>query len=799
MAGTRLGLWDWDMVTGETVFNDRWAEIIGYTLEELQPTTIETWMSFAHPDDLEASTAAINEHIAGRAPYYDIEVRMRHRDGHWVWVHDRGRIVEWTETGAPARMVGTHEDISEKQAMLEALQASERRLAAMFDSSGSIMLLIDSTTGDIVDANPAAARFYGHSIEELTGLRIQDVSVSESSGNDEPSPDGACEVKSGLALHRSADGTTRTVDVHASPLEDAGRSLVYAIVHDVTERETYARRLREVSTVFDNALEAIALTDRDGRITAVNPAFTQLTDWLGDEVVGRPLSFLEASSDLQEGRTGWETAMLAEDGYRGQHRIWRPDGTFLDIQLSLSIVQDPDGGSGGWVAQMTDLDDRIKAEKTRLENALHYDRTTGLPNRSLFQDRLSMELRALRRSQYSSALLLMNLDGFKRIDDAFGFEAGESVMRLVAERLQRLMRPGDVLSRRSGDEFAVLLTNIRNRGQAAAVAQGLLETLNSVIDVPHVGDLYVTACIGGVLLPEGVESADEAVQFAATALHAAKNSGPGSVQFHTEDFIPESRDRLIRVAQLRQGWLDGEFHLAFQPIWDVATGEMRGVEALMRWTSPLLGEVPPSEFIPLAEDVGLIGEMGTWAIEEACRQGAEWTEQGVDSLFVSVNVTAHQLVSTGFVGVVRTALETSGFEPSRLTLELTESALLHPSRSTVDVLADLERLGIRLAIDDFGTGYSSFAYLKQYPLNTLKIDREFITGMEDDSSTRSIVAAIIDLGHHLGLKVLAEGVENARQLSALQDLGCDEYQGFLRSPAVSPAELQALALAHSSS
>lgn len=789
MAGTRLGLWDWDMVTGETVFNERWAEIVGYTLDELQPTTIETWMTFAHPDDLEASNAAISAHVAGQVPYYDVEARMRHKDGHWVWVHDRGRVVEWTESGEPARMVGTHEDISDKQAMVEALQASERRFAAMFGSEAAIMLVINPDTGAIVDANPPAAAFYGLDLAELTGQRLQDFCI-------EAGEDGSnCAVQTGLAVHRNARGQERTVEVYASPIVTEDRPLVYAIVHDVTERETSARRLREAATVFENALEGIVLVDADGFITAINPAFTRLTDWLPEEVIGRPLTFLEAVGSVSSEDTRLADALHHEEGYRGQHRIWRADGAFRDVQFSLSVVHDDEGHSLGWVAQMADLGDRIRAEQVRLDNVLHYDRTTGLPNRSLFLDRLAMELRSLRRSQHTSALLLLNLDDFKRINEAYGFEGGEAVVRVIAERLSLLMRPGDMLARQAGDEFAILLSGIRSRAEAAAVAGRLLGALDSVVTVPHVGALYVTACVGAVLLPEGIDSADEATQFASTALHAAKNSGPGSVHFHSEDFVPESRDRLVRVAQLRQGWLDGEFHLAYQPYWNVGSGEMTGVEALMRWTSPILGTVAPSEFIPLAEDVGLIEEMGTWALREACRQGAAWASAGVKELSISVNVTAVQLTSGTMTAVVRDALASTGLPPDRLTLELTESALLHPTRATTDVLRGLADEGVRLAIDDFGTGYSSFAYLRQYPLDTLKIDRAFIADMADDPGARSIVAAIIDVGHHLGLRVLAEGVEDTRQLAALQDLGCDEYQGFLSSAAVSPKELQDLAIA----
>ncbi len=795
MAGTRLGLWDWDMVTGETVFNERWAEIIGYTLEELEPTSIETWMSFAHPDDLEASNAAINEHIAGRAPYYDIEARMRHRDGHWVWVHDRGRIVEWTSDGQPARMVGTHEDISDKQAMVEALQASERRFSTMFESHASIMLLIDPVTGSIVDANTAAADFYGMEASELATMSITDLEAGDLSAVTRPTEVADLLPDAEFVAHRRGDGSTRMVEVHSSPLTVDGRALQFLIVHDVTEREAYARQVREASTVFEHALEGIVLVDRAGLISAVNPAFVTLTDWLPDEVIGRPLTFLEAATSITPAAEDLDDVLGEERGYRGQHRLWCADGSFRDVLLSLNPVRDAEGQVSSWVAQMADLGERIRAEEARLESVLHYDRITGLPNRDLFLNRLAVELRSLRQSGQTSACLLLNLDDFKRVNEAFGFDTGEEVVRQISERLQTVIRPGDVLSRYSGDEFAILLSGLRNRAEAETITRRMLTVIDAVLVIPEVADIYVTACVGAVLLPDAIVSAEAATQRASVALQVAKGEGAGHVAFYSDDFSSGSRDRLIRLGQLRQGWLDGEFRLAYQPIWEVASGALVGAEALMRWHSPELGEVPPGTFIPLAEDVGLIEDMDAWGLEEACRQMAAWAAAGVSEPYVSVNVTAPQLAGDGFIERVKTALRENGLTPEHLTLELTESTLLHPARSTVERITELGRLGVGLAIDDFGTGYSSFAYLKQYPLDILKIDREFIAGMEEDASARSIVAAIIDLGHHLGLQVLAEGVEKPSQLEILQTLSCDRYQGFLKSPAVSPDELLELALA----
>jgi len=677
MAGTRLGLWDWNMESGKTVFNQRWAEIIGYSLAELEPTTIETWMQFAHPEDLDQSGAAIEAHVAGEADYYDVKARMRHRDGHWVWVHDRGRVVERADDGTPLRMVGTHEDI--------------------------------------------------------------------------------------------------------------------------TDRVAHETQLQTASVVFDNSLEGIVVMGPDLTVTSVNPAFTTLTGWQADEVVGGAARALDAAShDEVEAEAEAErmlSALRSGEGYRAERRVACSDGTTLDVQLSMNPICSTDGTITGYVAQLSDIRERVSAERERLDTLMFYDQATGLPNRHLFLDQLDVELKVLRRSHRNSALLLLNLDRFKQVNEAFGYGSGELVMAIIADRLQSQLRAGDLLARHAGDEFAILLASIRTRAEVDAVAAHLLATLDEVLRIPGAEDIFVTACIGALLLPGEVTSAEQAIQRATAALHTAKARGPGSVQHHVVGLQMESRERLVRATQIRQAWSDREFRLDYQPIFHVSTGELSGAEALMRWSSPLLGDIPPSQFIPLAEDVGLITEMGTWAIEEVCRQGAEWARQGLEDINISVNVTAQQLVPGTFVGVLEHALRSSGFAPERLILELTESTLLHAGGDTIELLARVGRMGVRVALDDFGTGYSSFAYLRQYPLDKIKIDRSFITGIDANPRARSIVAAMIDMGHHLGLQVLAEGVEEQSQLDLLCELGCDLYQGFLRSRAITADALLEQALA----
>ena len=666
MQGTRLGLWDWDMVTGQTVFNERWAEIIGYRLEELEPTTIETWAEHAVPEDLEASNQAIAAHASGETDFYDVEVRMKHRDGHTVWVHDRGRIVEWLPDGSPARMVGTHEDI-----------------------------------------------------------------------------------------------TTRV------------------------ERET---ALNEARTVFDNSKEGIVILNADEAIRSVNPAFTMITGWKPEQVIGKPFDDIRTHAEDTAETERLRASARTEQGVRVQRDLFRPDGSTVPVLMSINRSLDPHGHVGGFIAQLSDLSDHVRAEQDRMDRVLFIDETTGLLNARGFRQRFALELQRFSEANGRRGLMLVSLDNLGSVREAFGYEGAELVVSIIANRLRETVGDEGRLARFGRDDFAILLVACASREHAEATARSLLESVANVCQVPGTGNVFVTASAGLTMISSDSEPVDQVIRQATAALNLSKKKGSGSIHFHEPGLLAEARERVLLVTQIRQAWERREFHLEYQPINAVNGGELVGVEALMRWNSPELGIVTPNEFIPLAEESGLIVELGNWAIAEATAECQRFRDRGLD-INMSVNVTVQQLMSANFVDVVESSLRDADLPGSRLILEMTESALLHSTGSTLELLARLEALGVRIAIDDFGTGYSSFAYLHQYPLDRLKIDRSFIRGLTERAAARSIVAAMIDLGHHLGLKVVAEGVELEEQRKILHELGCDLYQGFLRSPAIPAPDL----------
>ena len=670
MQGTRLGLWDWDMISGQTVFNERWAEIIGYRLEELEPTTIQTWIENSNPEDLEESNRAIAAHVAGETDHYDVEVRMKHRDGHWVWVHDRGRVVEWAADGTPVRMVGTHEDVTERV---------EREIA-----------------------------------------------------------------------------------------------------------------LLEARTVFDNSLEGILLLDPSEIITRVNPAFTAITGWLPEEVIGRSFDEIRSHSDDAAESERLRAAARSSEGVRVKRNFLRRDGSIVPVLMSINSARGPQGQIDSFVAQLSDLSEQVRAEEERMDRILYVDETTGLPNARGFRRNFLSSVREYTSEEGHRGLMLVSLDNLASVRDAFGYEGAELVVSILANRLRRVLDGDSRLARFGRDDFAVLLVACENKEHAEETARSVLAAISDVCQVPGVGDVFVTASAGITIVPEDFESVDQVIRQATAALKLARRDGSGSIRFHETGLLAETRERVLLVTQIRQAWQDREFRLEYQPINSIETGEVVGVEALLRWDSPELGTVMPGEFIPLAEESGLIAELGAWVLMEAAQQCANFQGSGLD-INVSVNVAAQQLAAMDFDQVVAAALSSAGISGEKLILELTESALLYATGSTLELLVRLEGMGVRLAVDDFGTGYSSFAYLHQYPLDRLKIDRSFVAGLTERPAARSIVSAMIDLGHHLGLRVVAEGVETEEQRDILRTLGCDLYQGFLRSPAVPAAAVIAMA------
>ena len=550
-------------------------------------------------------------------------------------------------------------------------------------------------------------------------------------------------------------------------------------------------RQRLAATVVDNTMEGVVVTDAHSRILSVNAAFTRLLGYTEEELLGKtPRVFKSGRHDKAFYEAMWSA--LTETGY-WQGEIWnrRKNGEIFPEHMSLSAVRDPAGEITHYVCMFTDISEE-KAQQRQLEYLAHNDPLTGLSNRTWFGHQLELAVQEAQGSGEHIAVLLLNLDRFKDVNDSYGHTTGDEVLKHIARQVQSALRPGDVLGRMAGDELAVVARNLRHADGAAAMARHLIRAVAEPWRSPDGLEVVAGVSVGICMFPEHAGTTELLLQGAHAAVYGAKARGRGAWCFFHEAMTQAARERLELESRLRLALAQGHLQMYYQPQMDIATGRIQGAEALVRWNDPQEGLISPARFIPVAETSGVIGPLGEWVVREVCRQGQQWREAGLPPLTLALNVSPRQFHLTDLAGCTAAALQASGFPAALLELEITESALAERTEEARQVLVRLRELGVRIAVDDFGTGYSSLAQLKRFPIDVLKIDQGFIRDIPQSEDDMAISAAIIAMGHSMGLSVLAEGVETEGQLAFLRERGCDAYQGYLCSRPVPADEFVAL-------
>lgn len=576
------------------------------------------------------------------------------------------------------------------------------------------------------------------------------------------------------------------VEMNQSSCADVhdGVQVLRVIVIDIDEQKANDEILKQAAAIFQAAREGVMVTDTSNRILVVNQAFTDLTGYPANEVVGKSPAVLK-SGRQDDGfyRAMW--SKINKDGY-WQGEIWnrRKNGEIYPQMLSISTIRNEINQVTQYVALFSDIT-QLKDAEARLDYLAYHDHLTGLSNRLLLFSRLEHCISLSRRERKSAALLMMDLDRFKDVNDSFGHLAGDELLQQVAQRLSNRLRDIDTITRLGGDEFALLLENLSHPQDAALVATEIIGSLSEPWNLSNGVEVRIGVSIGISLFPDHGTSSEELLQHADAALYRAKAEGRGDFKYFTDEMTYAALRRINLESLLRRAMTKNELLVYYQPQINISTNEIVGAEVLLRWYSCSEGVIPPSQFIPVAEEIGLIGEIGEWVLKQACRQGVRWLEMGLPPLKLAVNVSLHQFRHIDIVSMVTSILIQTGFPAAWLELELTESSLMERESEAILTLERLRALGVCLAIDDFGTGYSSLAYLKRFPLDMLKIDKTFIDDIPEKEDDKEIAAAIIAMAHTLRLKVLAEGVETKEQLNFLRERGCDFYQGYYESPAVS--------------
>jgi len=586
------------------------------------------------------------------------------------------------------------------------------------------------------------------------------------------------------------NGKKRYLIFHAEPIYDENGQLIAGVenLEDITDIKQVEERLMLSDKVFSYTNQSILITDSKQRIVQVNQAFTELTGYRLDEVVGQSPGILESGRHDEQFFNDMEAELTKTGHWEGE--IWdkRKDGTIYPKWLSITTVLDPDDNQKvtHYIAIFTDITERKKSEEEVRHIAFH-DSLTQLPNRTLFYDRLERAIKDAQREKSKVALMFIDLDRFKIVNDTLGHHVGDLLLQEVAERLKDNIRSSDTVARLGGDEFVIILPDISRARDVSKVANKLLENLNQPIVIEE-NELYTTPSIGISLYPTDGLTVEALMQSADTAMYHVKEDGKNNYQYFTKAMTQAAQARAGLEKDLRVALERQEFELHYQPKVKVDPLRVVGCEALIRWNHPEHGFIPPDVFIPITEEIGLILPLGEWILNEAAQQIASWRQQGLLEVGMAINLSPAQFKDEKLVKKIEACIKQSTLDVEMLEFEITESILMDNIQATSEGLLTLKKLGVSLAIDDFGTGYSSLSYLKSFDIDTLKIDKSFVDDIHVDSDNAEIVSAVMSLSHNLGLTVVSEGVETKEQLEVLKGLGCDIYQGYLFSKPLPPED-----------
>jgi len=548
------------------------------------------------------------------------------------------------------------------------------------------------------------------------------------------------------------------------------------------------RRLLEA--LFDMSPVGLFRLDAAGRYIQVSRKWRETAGLTLAQALGCPWNVAVHPDDRNAMDEAWDLALAARQSFRQECRFKTPGERTAWVQLKAEPLTDDTGGVTGFIGTLADISHRKRTEE-ELRQLAYYDNLTGLPNRSFFMNQLGRAMSVAKRTGHKVVLLSCDLDNFKDINDTLGHEQGDLLLQAIGSRLNACIRRGDTLCRLGGDEFVLLLPTVSDDAQVQAVAAKIMDSLQQPFNLTGT-EIFISTSIGIAVHPGDAPDGTTLIRHADMAMNVAKGEGKNRYRFFSEDMNSRAMARMRMEAGLRQAMPRGELSLVYQPQYELGSGRLVGVEALLRWDSPELGAVPPGRFIPLAEATGQIHDIGRWVLAEACRQTVQWLAAHGHSLTVAVNLSGRQFMDGDIVATVAEVLENTGLDPSRLELEITETVLMRDAAQALETLNRLHRKGVRFAIDDFGTGYSSLVYLKKFPIRRIKIAREFIRDITTDDNDAAIAGTVVDMAMNLGMTALAEGVETREQADLLRELGCHEVQGFFFGRPVPPADIDAL-------
>ena len=783
---------------------------LGYSRDELKAMDDDFWVEVLHPDDSDYYWRIRNlQKVVGDGMLLESVLRWRHRDGQWRWFSIREQALARDAQGRVSRLIGVAKDITEQIEQNQSLRDSEQRYRLLAESISDVIFSTDNSL-KINYVSPSVEPVLGYTVDwmmsngfqnlaanphQLSGLnllleRIRDA-LDERSRLDRLREELPDQLFVFDCLR--ADGHKIPVELRLVLMWDENGRFegILGVGRDISQQRRAEKDLRMAATVFEHSSAAILVTDPAGYIVQVNKAFSRISGYSAGQVLDQLPGMLTADRQ-QASHVQYILGQLNQRGsWEGEVWLKRRDGENFPAWVGITAVQDEEGDLVSYVCFFSDISER-KASEQRIHRLAYYDALTHLPNRTLFQDRLHSALQHAERHDEWVVLMFLDLDRFKPINDSLGHAAGDRMLKDVAVRLSACVDGDDTVARMGGDEFTLLLQPRATREGALNRAISVSEQILASLARPFVlegREFFVTASIGIALAPQDGNELSQLMKNADTAMYHAKERGKNNFQFYQAEMNASALERLELESDLRHAQEQGQFVLHYQPQYSSDGRRLTGVEALLRWNHPTRGLVPPDEFIPVLEELGLVVQVGEWVLEEACSQLKAWHEEKIRIPKVSVNLSARQFAEGDLESRIAVIVERTGLPPACLEVELTESILMRDVGSAMQMLNDLKRLGLCIAVDDFGTGYSSLNYLKQFPIDILKIDRSFVDGLPDGEQDAQIARAIIAMAHSLNMMVIAEGVESQAQLEFLREHGCDEVQGYLLGRPMSAQKL----------
>ena len=746
------------------------------------------WRRLLHPDDLPKTQAYCDEEIsAGRD--HSVDYRVITAQGETLWLKD---IISITTHNQQPVLRGLMINISQAKQTEEALRLSEEKFAKAFHASPDGLLLTRQRDGLLIEVNEGFSHLSGYSSPDVLyrstldlklwvdlQQRIELLALLKQQGYVR---DFRCSI-------RHKDGRIRLCEVSSRPLMIGAETCMLTIARDITERHQMQEKLLQTATVFQSTAEGIVFTDLQQTITAVNRAFTEITGYSESEALGQTPRILASGLHDSAFYIAMWHQLSSEGHWQGEICNKRKNGETYPCWMTISAVRDSEHQITHFVAVFADISS-LKHAQDRLDHQAHHDPLTNLPNRLLFENRLQQALSDPDRYGQQGAVLFLDLDRFKNINDSLGHPIGDLLLKAIALRLKEQLRDIDTVARQGGDEFIILLPALKNPSDAELIANKLLACFNAPF-VAGEHELFISASIGASIYPDDGTDVATLVKNADAAMYRSKLKGRNRIERYTHDLTAQASARVLLEQELRRALERGQLSLSYQPKISLKDHSLVGAEALIRWNHPELGNIPPDRFIVLAEENGMIIPIGDWVLEHACHQLNAWKQIYEPFGPVSVNLSGTQLRQPALLARIQELLTSYSLEPGGLQLEITENFIMSQTEEALDVLHKLKQMGVQLAIDDFGTGYSSLSYLKRLPLNTLKIDQSFIRGLPDDVDDVAIVRAIIALGRSMQLTIIAEGVETQAQQDFLAKEGCEQIQGYIVSVPLSADEFAA--------